>query len=101
MSSSDNYGLFESHGKRFPHEDDVPRNHTSLPPPPPIVLLNPRVQRLKKLKITQALLASKHQDGRFVCAHVLELKSHIDMIGILGVVVSRKLAVDLVFAVYA
>ena len=102
MSSSDNYGPPESFGKSFPHEDDVPRfdqgngNHTSLPPPPPIILPDLRVRRLEKFKVTQALLASKHEDGKSVCAHVLEMKLHIDRLGILGVAFPRKLAVDLV-----
>ena len=38
----------------------------------------------------------KHQDGRLVCTHVLEMKSHIDRLRVLGVKVSRKLTVDLV-----
>ena len=109
MSRSDNYGLPESYGKSFPHEDDIPQDNqgerlipflccseTSLPPPPPIVLPDPQVQRIEKFKATEALLARKLQDGRLVCAHVLEVKSHIDRLGMLGVVVSRKLTVDLV-----
>ncbi|KAL7612714.1 hypothetical protein Lser_V15G06117 [Lactuca serriola] len=97
---SDNYGLPKSFGISFPHEDDVPRldrgngNHASLPPPPPTILPNPKVQRLEKFKVTQALLEMKHQDGRSVCSHVLEMKSDIDRLRVLGVVVSRKLAVD-------
>ena len=31
-----------------------------------------------------------------MCAHVLEMKSHIDKLGMLGVILSRKLDVDLV-----
>ena len=102
MSKSNNYGLPESFGKSFPHEDDVPRldcgngNHSSLSPPPPIILPDPHVRRLEKFKVTQALLARKHEAGRSVCAHVLEIKSHIGRLGMLGVVVSRKLVVDLV-----
>ena len=107
MSSSDNYGLPQPFGKSFPHKDDIPQDNqgerlipfscysgTSLPPPPSIILPNPQVRRLEKFKVTRALLASKHHDGWSVCAHVLEMKSHIDMLGMLGVVVSRKLAVD-------
>nr|KAJ0212160.1 hypothetical protein LSAT_V11C400191400 [Lactuca sativa] len=45
-------------------------------------------------KITQALLAMKHQDGRPVCTHVLEMKSHIDRLRVLSVEVSRKLVID-------
>ncbi|KAL7603002.1 hypothetical protein Lser_V15G19196 [Lactuca serriola] len=102
MSKSINYGLPESIGKSFPLEDDVPRldygngNHSSLPPPPPIILPDPRVRRLEKFKATQALLAKRHKDGTFVCAHVLDMKLHIDRLGMLGVDVSRKLVVDLV-----
>nr|KAJ0184964.1 hypothetical protein LSAT_V11C900464860 [Lactuca sativa] len=96
MSISDNYGLPRSFGTSFPLEDDVPwldrGSHTSLPPPPPIILLNPQVQTLEKFKVTQALLAMKHEDGRHVCTHVLEMKSHIDRLRVLGVKVSRKLA---------
>ena len=100
MSSSDNHGLPKSHGTSFPNEDDVPRydrgtrDHASLPPPPPIVLPNPQVRRLEKFKLTQALLASKREDGKPVCAHVLEMKSHIDRLRMLGVEISGKLAVD-------
>ncbi|KAL7589721.1 hypothetical protein Lser_V15G37142 [Lactuca serriola] len=100
MSSSDNHSLPKSHGTSFPNEDDVPRydrgtrDHASLPPPPPIILLDPQVRRLEKFKLTQALLASKHADGKHVCAHVLEMKSHIDRLSMLGVEISSKLAVD-------
>ena len=76
MSSSDNYGLPYHFGKRFPNEDDIPHddqgerliplysmngteNHTSLPPPPSIILPNPQLQRLEKFKVTQSLLSSK------------------------------------------
>nr|KAJ0218478.1 hypothetical protein LSAT_V11C300136000 [Lactuca sativa] len=96
ISSSDNYGLPESFGNSFSHEDDVPRNHTSLPPHPPIILPGPHVHRLENFKVTETLLACKHQDGRSMCAHVLEMKSHIDRMGRLGVVFPRKLDVDLV-----
>ncbi|KAL7583214.1 hypothetical protein Lser_V15G42256 [Lactuca serriola] len=100
MSKYDNYGLPKSHGTSFPHEDDIPRfdrvtrDHASLRPPPHIVLPNPQVQRLEKFKITQALLASKHEEGKSVCAHVLEIKSHIDRLRMLGVVVCEKMVVD-------
>ncbi|KAL7616269.1 hypothetical protein Lser_V15G00998 [Lactuca serriola] len=111
MSSSNNYGLPIFVGTSFPLIDDIScgdqgerliplscisenRNHTLVYPPPPIILPNPRAQRLEKFKITQALLAMKHQDGRSVCTHFLEMKSHIDRLRVLGVIVSRKLAVD-------
>ncbi|KAL7607955.1 hypothetical protein Lser_V15G09800 [Lactuca serriola] len=61
-----------------------------------LFFLTPRVRRLEKFKVTQALLTSKHEDEKSVCAHVLEMKLHIDMLGMLGVVVSRKLVVDMV-----
>ncbi|KAL7592769.1 hypothetical protein Lser_V15G32936 [Lactuca serriola] len=93
MSSSDNYGLPKSLGTSFPLEDDVPQYHASLPPPPPIILLNPQVPRLEKFKITQALLDRKHKDGKPVCAHVLDMKSHIDRQRMLGIVFPRKLAI--------
>ena len=100
MSKFDNYGLLKSRATSIPHEDDIPRfdrgtrNHTSLPPPPPIILPNPQVQRLEKFKITQALLASKHKEGKSVCAHVLGMKSHIDRLRMLGSVVCEEMAVD-------
>ncbi|KAL7597803.1 hypothetical protein Lser_V15G25809 [Lactuca serriola] len=99
MSESYN-GLPKSFRTNFPNEDDVPRydqgneSHASLPPPPPIVLPNPQVRRLEKFKLTQALLASKHEDGKLVCAHVLEMKSHIDRLSMLGVEISSELVVD-------
>ncbi|KAL7594583.1 hypothetical protein Lser_V15G30046 [Lactuca serriola] len=102
MSKSINYGLPESVGKSFPLEDDVPRldcgngNHASLSPRPLIILPDPRVRRLEKFKVTQALLANKHKDGKSVCAYVLDMKLHIDRLGMLGIDVSRKLAIDLV-----
>ena len=59
MSGSDNYDHPKSLGTSFPNEDDVQRlghgNHTSLPPPPPIILPDPQTQRLEKFKVTQAL----------------------------------------------
>ena len=100
MSKFDNYGLPKSRGTSIPHEDDIPRfdrgttNHTSLPPPPPIILPNPQVRRLEKFKLTQALLASKHKEGKPVCAHILGMKSHIDRLRMLGSVVCEELAVD-------
>ena len=100
MSKFDNYGLPKSRGTSIPHEDDIPRfdrgtrNHASLRPPPPIILPNPQVQRLEKFKITQALLASKHKEGKSVCAHVLGMKSHIDRLRMLGSVVREEMAVD-------
>ena len=100
MSKFDNYGLLKSRGTSIPHEDDIPRfdrgtrNHASLPPPPPIILPNPQVQRLEKFKLTQALLASKHEEGKSVCAHVLEMKSHIDRLRMMGVDISEMLAIE-------
>ena len=100
MSKYDNYGLPKSRGTSFPHEDDIPRfdrgtrDHASLPPPPPIILPNPQVRRLEKFKLTQALLASKHEEGKSVCVHVLEMMSHIDRLRMLGVEISGKLAID-------
>ena len=100
MSSSENYGLPKSFGISFPLEDDVPwldrgsGNHTSFPTPPPIILPNPQVRRLEKFKNTQALLDRKHKDGKFVCGHVLDMKSRIDRLRMLGVVFPRKLAID-------
>ena len=99
MSESYN-GLPKSFGTSFPNEDDIPRydqgneSHASLPPPPPIVLPEPQVQRLEKFRLTQALLASKHEDGKPVCAHVLEMKSHIDRFNMFGVEISSELVVD-------
>ena len=60
MSGSDNYDLHRSLETSFSNEDNVPwldhGNHTSLPPPPPIILPHPQV--LEKFKVTQSLLAS-------------------------------------------
>ncbi|KAL7586894.1 hypothetical protein Lser_V15G36899 [Lactuca serriola] len=67
-----------------------------LPPPPPIIHPEPRFLQAEKYKVTQALLASKHQDGKFVCAHVLIMKSHIDRLGMLSVIFPKELAIDLV-----
>ncbi|KAL7614026.1 hypothetical protein Lser_V15G04752 [Lactuca serriola] len=100
MSKYDNYSLPKSRGTSFPHEDDIPRfdrgtrDHASLPPSPPIILPNPQVRRLEKFKLTQALLASKLEEGKSVCAHVLEMKSRIDKLRLLGSVVCEELAVD-------
>ncbi|KAL7591453.1 hypothetical protein Lser_V15G33016 [Lactuca serriola] len=99
MSKFDNYGLLKSRGTIIPHEDDIPRfdrgtrDHTSLPPPP-IILPIPQVRRLEKFKLTQALLASKHKEGKSVCAHVLGMKSHIDRLRMLGSVVCEEMAID-------
>lgn len=82
MPGSDNNDIFKSHG-----------NHTSLPPPP-LILSDPQTRRIEKFKVTQALLAMKHKDGRPVCTHVLGMKSHIDRLRMLGVAVPRKLAID-------
>ncbi|KAL7606519.1 hypothetical protein Lser_V15G18599 [Lactuca serriola] len=96
MSRSDNYGLSESIGKVFPHEDDIPQYHTSLPPLPPIILPDQQARRLDKFKVTQVPLAKKHQDGKSICAHVLDMKLDINRLRMLGVVVPRKLDIGLV-----
>ena len=99
MSKFDNYGLPKSRGTSIPHEDGIPRfnrgtrNHASLPPPP-IVLPNPQGRQIERFNITQALLVSKHKEGKSVCAHVLGMTSHIDRLRMLGVVVCEELAVD-------
>ena len=36
----------------------------------------------------------KHEDGKLVCAHVLEMKSHIDRLIMLGVSFPDELAVN-------
>ncbi|KAL7614718.1 hypothetical protein Lser_V15G05490 [Lactuca serriola] len=98
MSKYDNYGIPKSRGISFPHEDDIPRfdrgtrDRASLPPPPPIILPNPQVRRLEKFELTKALLASKH--GKPVYVHILEMKSHIERLRMLGVEILGKLAVD-------
>lgn len=100
MSKYDNYSLPKSRGTSFSHEDDIPRfnrgtrDHASLPPPPPIILPNPQVKKNENFKLTQALLESKHEEGKSVCAHILEMKSHIDRLRMLGSVVCEELAVD-------
>ncbi|KAL7617454.1 hypothetical protein Lser_V15G04196 [Lactuca serriola] len=100
--SNSNRGIPESQGKSVPNEGEsliqsersMWTSLISLPPPPPIVLPDPQVQRLEKFKLTQALLASKHEDGKPVCTHVLEMKSHIDRLSMLGVEISSELTVD-------
>ena len=74
------------------------RNHVSstLPTPPPVTHPKSCFLQAEKYKVTQALLACKHQDGKFVCAHVLKMKSYIDILGMLGVVFPRELGINLV-----
>ncbi|KAL7584665.1 hypothetical protein Lser_V15G44484 [Lactuca serriola] len=96
MSESYNC-LPKSHGTSFPNGDDIPRydrgtrDHASFPP---IIIPNPQVRRLEKFKLTQALLVSKHKDGKPVCVHILEMKSHIDRLRMMGVDILEMLAVD-------
>ena len=71
MSSSDIYDLPKYLG-------------TSLPPPPPIILPNPQVQGH----------SSPIGKTRSRCDHILEMKSHTDKPGELGVKVLRKLVVQ-------
>ena len=115
MSSSDSNGLLCSSGNVFPSEEDLPHvnegermlpsssnggtgNHASpnFPPPPPVILPDPRFLQIEQFKVTQALLASKHQDAKSACAHVLKMKSHIDRLGMMVVIFPRELAIDLV-----
>ncbi|KAL7593577.1 hypothetical protein Lser_V15G32502 [Lactuca serriola] len=115
MLSSDNNGLLRPFGNGFPCEDDLllidqgertfpslsivgTGNLTSpnLLPPSPVILPDPRFLQLEKFKVTQALLACKHLDGNSVCGHVLKIKSHIDRLGMLGVIFPKELAVGLV-----
>ncbi|KAL7587943.1 hypothetical protein Lser_V15G40693 [Lactuca serriola] len=89
MSQFDNYGLPKSRGTSIPHEDDIPRfdrgtrDHASLPPPL-IILPNPQDRRIERFNVTKVLLEMKHENGKPVCAHVLEMKSHIDRLIMLG-----------------
>ncbi|KAL7618541.1 hypothetical protein Lser_V15G01506 [Lactuca serriola] len=69
---------------------------STLPPPPPVTLPKSCFLQVEKYEITQALLACKHQDGKFVCVHVLEMKSYIDRLDMLGVVFPKDLAIELV-----
>ena len=71
MSSSDIYDLPKYLG-------------TSLPPPPPIILPNPQVQGH----------SSPIGKARSRYDHILEMKSHTDKPGELGVKVLRKLVVQ-------
>ncbi|KAL7588961.1 hypothetical protein Lser_V15G41327 [Lactuca serriola] len=113
MSSSNNYGLPHPFGKSFSSKDDLPcvdkgerlipslgiggkGSCSSLPPPLPVILPDPFFRRLEMFKVTQAVLACKHQDGTPVCAHVMMIKLHIDRLVMLGVVFPRKMVVDLV-----
>ena len=103
--SESNHGLPESKGKSIPAqslfhyegERSIPTMWTNLiplPPPPPVVLPNLQVRRLEKFKLTQALLASKHEEGKSVCTHVLGMKSHIDRLRMLGSIVCEEMDVD-------
>ncbi|KAL7588544.1 hypothetical protein Lser_V15G40008 [Lactuca serriola] len=86
-------------GERMsPSSSGGTRNHASptLPPPPPVILPDLSFLQFEKFKVTQSLLACKHLDGNFVCAHVLNMKSHIERLGMLGVVFLRELAIHLV-----
>ena len=112
MSSSDNNGLPRSSGNVFPlSEDDLPyfdqgermfpsssnggtQHHASPTLPPPTMTLP--MSRVERYKTVQAILASRHQDGNFVCAHVLEMKSYINKLDMMGVVFPREQEIDLV-----
>ncbi|KAL7605266.1 hypothetical protein Lser_V15G20189 [Lactuca serriola] len=116
MLSSENNGLPRSFENVFPSEDDLPHScqgerifisfsnggnggHTSsslLPPPPQVTLPMSCFLQDEKYEVTQALLACKHQDGKFVCANVLKMKLHINRLGILGVIFPRELVIELV-----
>lgn len=41
--------------------------------------------RKERFEIVKSLIACKHQDGNFVCAHIQKIKSCIDRLGKLGV----------------
>ena len=69
---------------------------STFPPSHPVNLPKSCFLYVEKYKITQALMASKHQDGKYVFVHVLEMKSYIDKLDMLGVVIRRELAIDLV-----
>ena len=100
--SDSNRGLPGSQGKGVPIESDslfqsegsMWTSLISLPPPPPVVLPDPQDRRFERFKITETLLAMDHEDGKFVCAHVLGMKSHIDRLIMLGVSFPNTLAVD-------
>ncbi|KAL7587682.1 hypothetical protein Lser_V15G40599 [Lactuca serriola] len=117
MSSHDDNGIpyFCGNGFPLPSEYDISlsdqgenvfassRNggsghHASLtlPPPPLVTLPTSCYPRVERYETTQALLACRHQDGKFVCGHVLEMKSHIDTLDTMGVVFPREKAIELV-----
>lgn len=54
-------------------------------------------KKFERLKLIEALLTKKHEDGKPVCAYVLEMKSHIDSLRMIGVEFSGKLVVDWAF----
>lgn len=116
MSSHGNNGLprFLGSGFPLPSEDDFPHSdqgesmfpfssndgnggHVSstFPHLPPVTLPKSCFLQVEKYEITQALLASKHQDGKYVCMHFLEMKLYIDKLDMLGVVFLMELDIDL------
>ncbi|KAL7601612.1 hypothetical protein Lser_V15G20874 [Lactuca serriola] len=119
MSSQDNNGLPYSFGNGFPlpSEDDFPHSdkcesmfpsssnagnghHASPtllpPPPPPMTLPTSLFSQVERYETTQALLACKYQDGNSMCTDVLEMKSYIEKLDIMGVIFPREQAIDLV-----
>ena len=100
--SDSNRGLPESQGKGvhveseslFQSEGSMWTSLISLPPSHPVVLPDPQDRRFERFKITEALLAMEHEDGKPMCAHVLGMKSHIDRLIMLGASFPNKVAVD-------
>ena len=117
MSYEDRNGLPRSFENGFPlcSKDDFPHSdqcenvfsssriggtghHASSTLPPPLHVTFPmlRFRQVERCETNQALLACRHQDGNFLCVHVLQMKSYIDKLDRLGVVFPREQAIELV-----
>ena len=59
-----------------------------------------RFHQVERYETTRVLLACKHRDGNYVCAHILKMKSYIEKLKRVGIVFPKEQAINLVLLLF-